>query len=82
MPDLFCKNPGYVLTRGQLLEKLWDAEEKYVDEHTLTTAISRIRVKIEEDAFHRRFCPSEDDDKPVDRDARHLYAVLSGYTGR
>ncbi|KLU70018.1 MAG: hypothetical protein RHS_4188 [Robinsoniella sp. RHS] len=47
MLNLFCKNPNQVLTRGQLLEKLWDAEDNYVDEHTLTTAISRIRGKIE-----------------------------------
>ena len=38
-----------VLTRQQLLEKLWDVDEKYVDEHTLTTSISRIRSKIEAD---------------------------------
>lgn len=49
MLNLFCKNPKQVLTRGQLLEKLWDAEERYVDEHTLTTTISRIRGKIEAD---------------------------------
>lgn len=49
MLDLFCKNPKQVLTRRQLLEKLWDVEEKYVDEHTLTTTISRIRGKIEAD---------------------------------
>lgn len=46
---LFCKNPKRVLTRQQLLEKLWDAQERYVDEHTLTTTISRIRSKIEAD---------------------------------
>ncbi len=49
MLNLLCKNPKQVLTRGLLLEKLWDAEEKYVDEHTLTTAVSRIRSKIEAD---------------------------------
>lgn len=49
MLKLFCRNPKQVLTRRQLLEKLWDAEENYVDEHTLTTAISRIRGKIEAD---------------------------------
>ena len=38
-----------VLTRQQFLEKLWDVDEKYVDEHTLTTSISRIRSKIEAD---------------------------------
>ncbi|MDE6844292.1 MAG: response regulator transcription factor [Lachnospiraceae bacterium] len=47
MLALFCRNSGQVLTRGQLLEKLWDAQENYVDEHTLTTTISRIRGKIE-----------------------------------
>lgn len=43
MLNLFRKNPRQVLTRGQLLEKLWDIDEKYVDEHTLTTSVSRIR---------------------------------------
>lgn len=49
MLNLFCKNPKQVLTRVQLLEKLWDIDENYVDEHTLTTTISRIRGKIEAD---------------------------------
>ena len=44
---LFCKNPRQVLTRQRLLEQLWDVDEKFVDEHTLTTSISRIRGKIE-----------------------------------
>ena len=44
---LFCKNPRQVLTRQKLLERLWDVDEKFVDEHTLTTSISRIRGKIE-----------------------------------
>lgn len=48
MLDLFRKHPKQVLTRGMLLEKLWDVKEHYVDEHTLTTTISRIRGKIEE----------------------------------
>ena len=47
MLNLFRKNPKQVLTRRQLLERLWDVDENYVDEHTLTTAISRIRGKIE-----------------------------------
>jgi len=49
MLNLFRKNPKQVLTRGQLLEKLWDIDENYVDEHTLTTTVSRIRSKIEAD---------------------------------
>ena len=47
--EVFLKNPKQVLTRQQLLERLWDIDEKYVDEHTLTTSISRIRSKIEAD---------------------------------
>ena len=42
----FCDNPGIVLTRAVLLEALWDKEENYVDEHTLTIFISRLRSKI------------------------------------
>ena len=49
MLNLFLKNPKQVITRQQLLERLWDIDEKYVDEHTLTTSISRIRSKIEAD---------------------------------
>lgn len=49
MLNLFRKNPKQVLTRGRLLERLWDTEGNYVDEHTLTTAVSRIRSKIEAD---------------------------------
>ena len=41
--EIFTSNPGIVLTRQKLLEKLWDEQENYVDEHTLTTVISRVR---------------------------------------
>lgn len=44
---IFIKNTGTVLTRRILLEKLWDVNENFVDEHALTCAISRIRSKIE-----------------------------------
>ena len=49
MLEVFTKNKGILLTRQKLLEDLWDSQEKYVDEHTLTAAISRIRGKIEKD---------------------------------
>lgn len=56
MLNLFRKNPRQVLTRGQLLEKLWDIDERFVDEHTLTTSISRIRSKIESDGGALLLC--------------------------
>ena len=44
---LFVKNNRLILTKTQLLEKLWNIDGDFVDEHTLTTIISRIRKKIE-----------------------------------
>ncbi len=49
MLEAFTMNKGILLTRQKLLENLWDSQENYVDEHTLTAAISRIRGKIEKD---------------------------------
>lgn len=46
---LFVKNSRLILTKTQLLEKLWDVDGDFVDEHTLATIISRIRKKIEVD---------------------------------
>ena len=48
---VLVRNPQIVLTRQMLLEKLWDADENFVDEHALTVAISRIRGKIEIDGL-------------------------------
>ena len=42
-------NRGQLLTYDLLLERLWDSGGQFVDEHTLTTSISRIRSKIESD---------------------------------
>lgn len=47
--QLFVKNPRLILTKRQMLERLWDVDQEYVDEHTLTTIISRLRKKIETD---------------------------------
>ncbi len=46
---VFLDNPGQVLTREVLLEKLWDQDGNFVDEHTLTINISRLRGKIEDE---------------------------------
>ena len=48
---VLVRNPQVVLTRQVLLEKLWDTDENFVDEHALTAAISRIRGKIETDGL-------------------------------
>lgn len=47
MLELLIENNKVVLTRQMLLDKLWDSRDKFVDEHTLTSLMSRIRQKIE-----------------------------------
>lgn len=46
---IFVSSRGSVLTRQVLLEKLWDNRGNFVDEHTLTVNINRIRSKIEDE---------------------------------
>ena len=48
---LMTANAGAVMTRRLLLEKLWDSGGNYIDDHTLTVTINRLRAKIE-DAGH------------------------------
>ncbi len=47
--QVFVKNKSIVLTRQILLEKLWDSKENFVDEHTLTLNISRLRSKLDKE---------------------------------
>ena len=46
---LFMHNPNAVLTKGQILDKLWDCDGNYIDSSTLTVYIRRLRMKIEDD---------------------------------
>ena len=45
---LFMKNPNVVLTKEQILDKLWDCEGNYIDSSTLTVSMRRLRMKIED----------------------------------
>lgn len=45
----FVNNEGQVLTRGQLLEGIWDVAGDFVNDNTLTVYIKRLRDKLEED---------------------------------
>ena len=42
-------NPNQVFTREKLLADIWDVNEEYVYDNTLTVYIKRIREKIEDD---------------------------------
>jgi DNA-binding response OmpR family regulator len=46
---LFMENPDMVLSSEQILSRLWDCSENYVDNNTLTVYIRRLRTKIEDD---------------------------------
>ncbi|WP_459480291.1 response regulator transcription factor [Clostridium saccharoperbutylacetonicum] len=45
---LFMENPHIVLSPEQILSKLWDCNENYIDNNTITVYIRRLRTKIED----------------------------------
>lgn len=45
---ILTENAGNILTRQTLLERLWDVDTNFVDDHALTVTINRLRTKIED----------------------------------
>lgn len=45
---LFMENPNIVLSPEQILSKLWDYDDKFIESSTLTVYIRRLRTKIED----------------------------------
>lgn len=45
---LFMKNPNQILSPDHILDRLWDCNEKYIDNNSLTVYIRRLRTKIED----------------------------------
>ena len=45
---LFMRNPNAVLSKEQILEKLWDCEGNFIDGSALTVYIRRLRIKVED----------------------------------
>ena len=41
---------GHCWPRQQLLARLWDSGGNFIDAHTLTVTMNRLRAKIEDDA--------------------------------
>ncbi len=48
---LLLAGEGSIVTRQVLLSRLWDCDGNYIDDHTLTVTMNRLRAKIE-DADH------------------------------
>ena len=46
--ELFLHNRGIVLTRERILDRIWDADERFVESRTLNVTIRRLRMKVEE----------------------------------
>ena len=44
---IFVESKGTILTRDLLLEKLWDQNLKFVNDHALSVHVNRLRSKIE-----------------------------------
>lgn len=44
------EHAGKILTRQMLLDRLWDNDGNFIDDHTLTVTMNRLRAKIEDDA--------------------------------
>jgi len=44
--NLFLNNSSTVLTRGLILEHIWDKDEAFVEDNTLTVTMSRLKNKI------------------------------------
>lgn len=47
---VLTENAGNILPRKKLLEQLWDAGGNFIDDHTLTVTMNRLRGKIEDEA--------------------------------
>ena len=45
---LFMEHPDQILSPDQILGKLWDCSESYIDNSSLTVYIRRLRTKIED----------------------------------
>ena len=43
---IFLKNKDKLITREQLLHKIWDIDENYVNDNTLSVYVKRLRKKI------------------------------------
>ncbi len=46
---ILATNPNVVFTREKILALIWDVNEEYVNDNTLTVYIKRLREKIEDD---------------------------------
>ena len=52
---ILIQNENIVLSRNQILEKLWDVTYDFINDNTLTVYIKRLREKIEDNSSNPKF---------------------------
>lgn len=52
---ILIQNKNKVLSRVQILEKLWDVSYDFINDNTLTVYIKRLREKIEDDVSNPKY---------------------------
>ena len=45
---IFANNQGVLLSRQQILDKIWDIDGNFVEDNTLTVYVKRLREKLGE----------------------------------
>ena len=45
---IFANNKGVLLSRQQILDKIWDIDGNFVEDNTLTVYVKRLREKLGE----------------------------------
>ena len=48
-------NPNKVFTREKILSDIWDVNEEYVNDNTLTVYVKRLREKIEDEKYKAKY---------------------------
>ena len=50
--SIFIANENQVITKSTFLDKVWDCDGNFVDEHVVPVNINRLRAKIEDEHHH------------------------------
>ena len=49
------ENKGKSVSRGQLIDQVWQGDTEFVDEHALTVAVNRLRNKLGDNPNHPEY---------------------------
>jgi DNA-binding response OmpR family regulator len=52
---ILIQNPQIALSRNVLLEKLWDINDEFIDDNTISVHIRRLREKLEDDPSNPKY---------------------------